>query len=132
MVKQKHGGGGHDSHEPGGHDSHEPGGHRPHRPHDPPYYDPDYSHPRHHDDEPPANPRYPDERIYGSYATKRPPRYVPHPLEHLCFKPRREDYKPPITCDEPNDQLCVRKDHRALTTDEQTRFLNAFTQLCAM
>ena len=123
MVKQKQGS--------GSHDSHNPGGHTPHRPHHPPYYDPDYSHPQHHDNEPPANPRYPDERIYGSYATKRPPRYVPHPLEHLCFKPRREDYKPPITCDGPDDQLCVRKDHRALTTDEQTRFLNAFAQLNA-
>ena len=103
-----------------------------HRPHEPPYYDPDYQHPVHHDDEPPANPRYPYERIYGSYATKKPPRYVPHPIDHLCFKPRKEDYKPPVTCDEPDPHLCVRKDSRALTTDEQNRFLNAFTQINAV
>ena len=28
--------------------------------------------------------------------------------------------------------MCVRKDHRALTADEQNRFLNAFTQINAM
>lgn len=120
--KHRHGGG----HEPRG-----KGGATRHRPHNPPYYDPDYDHPIEHGHEPPVDPRYPDERIYGSYATKRPPRYVPHPLEHLCFRPRKEDYKPPVTCDEPNDELCVRKDHRALTTDEQSRFLNAFTQINA-
>jgi tyrosinase len=123
MAKHKHGS---DS----GHEPHDPGD-RPHRPHNPPYYDPDYRHPLEHGHEPPPSLRYPDQRIYGSYATKEPPRYVPHPLEHICFKPRREDYKPPITCGEPDDTLCVRKDHRALTTDEQNRFLNAYTQINA-
>ena len=115
-------------------DDHDPDDHPPHhhRPHDPPYYDPDYDNPPDHGHEPPANPRYPDSRIYGDYASKKPPRYVPHPFEHTCFKPRKEDYKPPVTCDDDDDELCVRKDHRALTADEQTRFLNAFTQINAM
>jgi tyrosinase len=104
-----------------------------HRPHDAPYYDPDYQHPPDHGHEPPDNPRYPDRRIYGDYASKRPPPYVPHPFEHTCFKPRKDDYKPPVTCDDhPDDELCVRKDHRTLTSDEQNRFLNAFTQINAM
>ncbi|MGH9630548.1 MAG: hypothetical protein ACRD7E_19730, partial [Bryobacteraceae bacterium] len=108
--------------------------HEPHgqKPHDPPYYDPDYERPPHHGHEPPDNPRYPDSRIYGNYASKNPPRYVPHPFEHTCFKPRKEDYKPPATCDGHNDKLCVRKDHRTLTADEQSRFLNAFTQINTM
>ena len=123
----EHGGGGHGG---GGHH----GGTGTHHPHGEPYEDPDYDcrPPPHHPHEPPVNPRYPDERIYGTYASKKPPVYVPHPFEHTCFKPRKEDYKPPITCDEPDSDLCVRKDHRALTTDEQTRFLNAFTQVNAM
>ena len=33
------------------------------------------------------------------YASKRPPRYVPHPFDHTCFRPRKDDYKPPVTCD---------------------------------
>jgi tyrosinase len=98
----------------------------------PPYVDPDYGSPSHHPDTPPQNPRYPDRRIYGDYASRKPPVYVPHPYEHTCFKPRREDYKPPVTCDDPREDLCVRKDHRALTADEQNRFLNAFTQVNAM
>ena len=57
---------------------------------------------------------------------------MPHPFDHTCFKPRKEDYKPPITCDDHDHDLCVRKDHRALTADEQNRFLNAFTQINAM
>ncbi len=82
---------------------------------------------------PPDNPRYPDPRIYGSYASKKPPRYVPHPYEHSCFKPREEDYKPPTTCGkEGDDELCVRRDHRTLTIDQQTRFLDAFNQINAM
>ena len=109
-----------------------PHGHDGHKPHDPPYYDPDYDHPREYEHEPPENPRYPDPRIYGRYASKRPPRYVPHPFEHACFKPREDDYKPPVTCDGDEDELCVRKDHRMLTVDEQNRFLNAFTQINAM
>jgi tyrosinase len=127
MPKPKHGPHGH------GPDDHEP---RPHRPHDAPYYDPNYDDPLDHGHEPPDNPRYPDSRIYGDYASKRPPRYVPHPFEHTCFKPRKEDYKPPTTCDDhddhEDDHLCVRKDHRKLTADEQSRFLNAFTQINAM
>jgi tyrosinase len=103
-----------------------------HKPHDPPYFDPDYDHPPKHEHEPPDNPRYPDPRFYGEYASKRPPRYVPHPVEHACFKPRKEDYKPPKTCNGEEDELCIRKDHRMLTVDEQNRFLNAFTQINAM
>ncbi len=81
----------------------------------------------------PDNPRYPESRIYGGYASKKPPRYIPHPYDHSCFKPREEDYKPPITCGEPeNGELCVRRDHRTLTTDQQNRFLNAFNQINAM
>ena len=107
--------------------------HGGHKPHTPPYYDPDYERPPDHRHEPPDNPRYPDRRIYGDYASKTPPRYVPHPFEHTCFKPRKEDYKPPVTCDgEPAGDLCVRKDHRSLTADEQTRFLNAFSQINAI
>jgi tyrosinase len=56
---------------------------------------------------------------------------VPHPFDHLCFKPRKEDYKAPKSCEEPPPDLCVRKDHRTLTTDEQNRFLNAITQVNA-
>jgi len=84
MAKSKHSdhdhGHGHD-----GPDDHGPHGHRPHTL---PYGDPDYEHPPDHGHEPPDNPRYPDPRIYGSYASKTPPRYVPHPFEHICFKPR--------------------------------------------
>jgi tyrosinase len=57
---------------------------------------------------------------------------VPHPFEHTCFKPRKEDYKPPRTCDDDTGELCFRKDHRRLTADEQNRFLNAFSQLNAL
>jgi tyrosinase len=104
-----------------------------HRRHDLPYYDPDYERPTEHQHEPPANPRYPDPRIYGDYASGTPPRYVPHPVEHACFKPRHEDYKPPATCDDDqDDDLCVRTDHRTLTSDQQQRFLNAFTQINAL
>jgi tyrosinase len=127
MSASKHGT--HGSHEPHG-GSHEPhGGPHDHRP---PYDDPDYERPAEHPHEPPDNYRYPDRSIYGDYASKTPPPYVPHPYEHACFRPRKEDYKPPVTCDEPDDELCRRKDHRALTADEQSRFLNAFTQINAM
>ena len=95
-----------------------------------PYDDPDYEHPVEHPHEPPDNYRYPDRSIYGEYASAKPPTYVPHRFEHACFRPRKEDYKPPVTCDDPDDNgLCHRKDHRALTGDEQSRFLNAFTQI---
>ena len=123
--QQGHGGHGHDG---GNHGKHG------HKPHDEPYYDPDYEHPPDHGHQPPDNPRYPDERIYGSYASRKPPLYVPHRYSHACFKPRKEDYKPPVTCDDHDhdEDLCLRKDHRALTSDEQNRFLNAFTQINAM
>ena len=127
MPKPKHASG-HDSHGDGPQD-HEP---HAHRPHNSPYYDPNYDDPPEHAHEPPVNPRYPDPRIYGTYATKKPPRYIPHPFEHSCFKPRKDDYKPPTTCHDHDDRLCVRKDHRTLTSDEQNRFLNAFTQINAM
>ena len=61
-----------------------------HRPHNPPYNDPDYDHPPDHPHEPPDNPRYPDRRIYGDYASKKPPHYVPHPFEHTCFQAAQE------------------------------------------
>lgn len=83
-------------------------------------------------DHPPYNPRYPDPHIYGDYASKNPPLYVPHSLQHICFKPRPEDYKPPAACDDYGGEGCVRRDHRNLTTDQQNRFLNAFSQLNAM
>src|SRR5688572_21194355 len=126
MSKSKHG--------TPGHESHHPAGGRPHghRPHDPPYFVPDDHGSHDHGHEPPDNPRYPDSRIYGSYASKKPPAYVPHPPEKACFKPRKEDYKPPATCGDHDGDLCVRKDHRTLTVDEQNRFLNAFTQINAM
>ena len=103
-----------------------------HVPHQSLCYDPDYRNPPDHGHKPPANPRYPDPRIYGSYATKNPPRYIPHPIEHACFKPRKDDCKPPQTCNGHDHDLCVRKDHRMLTADEQNRFLNAFTQINAL
>ncbi|HEX2990216.1 MAG TPA: tyrosinase family protein [Anaerolineales bacterium] len=116
----------------GDHDPHH-GGQHGHKPHNSPYEDPDYDRPQEYEHEPPDNPRYPDPRIYGEYASKKPPRYLPHPFEHTCFKPRKEDYKPPVTCyDDQDDTLCIRKDHRRLTSDEQSRFLNAFTQVNAM
>ena len=126
--KTDHGGHGTEGHGPEGHG---PGPGKPHhKPHDLPYYDPDYERPVHLHHDVPDNPRYPDPRIYGDYASKTPPPYVPHPPEHACFKPRKEDYKPPLTCDdEGDDELCVRKDHRMLTSDEQNRFLNAFAQI---
>lgn len=125
----------HGAHQHGGHSG---GGHgddsydHQHRPHTPPYYDPDYDRPMEHPHEPPDNPRYIDPRIYGSYASKKPPRYIPHPIDHTCFRPRKEDYKPPTKCDEDDPSVCVRKDHRSLTADEQNRFLNAFTQINTM
>jgi tyrosinase len=103
-----------------------------HRPHTPPYYDPDYGRPLEHGHKPPENLRYPDPRIYGDYASATPPDYVPHPFEHTCFRPRKEDYKAPVTCGRPSEVLCVRKDHRALTADEQNRLLSAFSQLNAI
>jgi tyrosinase len=131
-AHQSHGGprhGGH-GHGGGGHDDGKPPKHR----HGDPYEDPDYDRkpPPEHPHEPPVNPRYPDQRIYGSYASRKPPVYVPHLFEHTCFKPRKEDYKPPVTCDEPDSDLCIRKDHRAFTGDEQNRFINAFSQVNAM
>ncbi len=100
-----------------------------------PHCEQDYEHgkPKHGNQSPPDNPRYPDPRIYGDYASKKPPPYVPHPYEHTCFKPREEDYKPPVTCERDGDEeLCARQDNRTLTSDQQDRFLNAFTQINAM
>jgi tyrosinase len=102
--------------------------------HDPkPYREIDYDDykPDDHHYEPPENPRYPDRRIYGDYASKKPPAYVPHPLDHACFRPRKEDYKEPQRCDDhaPGTATCVRRDHRTLTSDQQNRFLNAFSQV---
>jgi tyrosinase len=96
-----------------------------------PYHDPDYDHPP-HEFEPPDNPKYPDREIYGEYSSERPPRYVPHPFDHACFRPRKDDYKPPMPCYDVDDDLCHRKDHRKLTTDEQNRFLTAYTQVNLM
>ena len=86
-----------------------------------PYCEPDYDKPEHKHQSPSENPRYPDKRIYGTYASKKPPKYIPHPYEHSSFCPREEDYKPPITCDDDKPGLCVRRDNRALTGDQQTR-----------
>lgn len=100
-----------------------------------PYHNPDYDHDKddHGHTAPPDNPSYPDRRIYGDYASNNPPKYVPHSYEHSCFKPRKEDYKAPITCDDDcSDDVCKRKNQRLLTVDEQNRFLNAFTQINTM
>ena len=96
----------------------------------PPYRDVDYEREeQHHHREPPYDPRYPSRRIYGTYATEERPPYVPHPYDHSCFRPRREDYKPPATCGESGGAGCARQNQRTLTADQQNRFLNAFTQL---
>lgn len=108
------------------------GGHGHGRGHREPYHDPDYDRPMDHPTEPPANPRYPYPHAYGDYATKRPPPYVPHPVDHTCFRPRKDDYKPPRTCHDDGGNGCVRIDHRTMTADQQSRFLNAFTQLNTM
>ncbi len=106
--------------------------------HDKPRYKPhceiDYDREEpHHHPKPPENPRYPYARIYGAYASKEPPAYVPHPYDHSAFKPRKEDYKPPATCGCDDDEgSCARRDQRRLTADEQNRFLNAFTQINTM
>lgn len=99
-----------------------------------PYIDPDDDRPHDHPHEPPDNYRYPDPSIYGDYASADPPVYIPHPFHQACFRPRREDYKPPVTCngDGEDDGLCHRKDSRMLTTDEQTRFINAYNQVNAI
>lgn len=98
-----------------------------------PYHNPDYerdSHEHDHGHTPPENLRYTDRRIYGDYASKEPPRYVPHPYEHAIFRPRKEDYKTPMPCDgEEPEGGCARQNQRALTTDQQSRFLNAYTQV---
>lgn len=97
-----------------------------------PFYNPDYERGGHeHDHEaPPENLRYTDRRIYGDYASKEPPVFVPHSYEHAIFKPRKEDYKPPMPCDEEGEEEgCARRNQRSLSTDQQNRFLNAFTQV---
>ena len=102
----------HGSHDHGADDGPQGHGDHGHRPHNPLCEDPDYKNRTKHRPSRPSTREYPDPRIYGRYASKNPPRYVPHPFEHTCFKPRKEDYKPPITCDEHDTDLCVRKDHR--------------------
>ena len=97
-----------------------------------PYFEPNYEEPLEHSHEPPEDVRYPNRRIYGDYASKQPPRYVPHPFDHTCFRPREDDYKPPVTCGDAAGDLCIRKDHRVLTADEQNRFLHAFIPLTFM
>jgi len=97
-----------------------------------PYHDVDYDscETDHGHSSPPDNPRYPDRRIYGDYASKEPPPYIPHPYEHSCFKPRKEDYDPPAECGEDGGAgRCARRNQRTLTSDQQSRFLNAFTQV---
>ena len=79
------------------------GGHR----HQLPYEDPDYDKPVEHLHEPPENYSYPDRDIYGDYASDEPPPYVPHPFDHSCFRPRRDDYKPPVTCDDEPEDGCA-------------------------
>jgi tyrosinase len=100
-----------------------------------PYCEPDYAceTPEHGHLVPPDNRHYPDPRIYGAYASKELPRYIPHSYEHICFKPRKEDYKPPVSCDGGDEGgLCSRRNQRLLTVDQQNRFLNAFTQINAV
>lgn len=100
-----------------------------------PYCEPDYAceTPEHGHLVPPDNRHYPDPRIYGAYASKELPRYIPHSYEHICFKPRKEDYKPPVSCDGGDEGgLCSRRNQRLLTIDQQNRFLNAFTQINAV
>lgn len=102
---------------------------------DKPFYEPNYERgkPEHGEPVPPSNQHYPDPRIYGSYASKEPSRYVPHSFEHICFKPRKEDYKAPVPCDGDGENgLCSRRNQRSLTVDQQNRFLNAFTQINAV
>jgi tyrosinase len=106
-----------------------------HKPRYKPYLEVDYdpSESEHGHSKPPRNQRYPDRRIYGDYASKNPPCYVPHPYEHSCFKPRKEDYDPPVKCGgDDNAGLCSRQNQRSLTADQQNRFLNAYTQVNAM
>lgn len=94
------------------------------------FSNPDYEHGGHEhgDHPPPDNLRYTDRRIYGDYASKEPPAYVPHSYEHAIFKPRKEDYKPPMPCNGGGTgEGCVRINQRALSADQQNRFLNAFT-----
>jgi hypothetical protein len=103
MPRPKRGthGNGPGHHGPGGQRQHDP---HPsaHRPHDLPYLDPNYDEPPDHGHEPPNNPRYPDERIYGAYASKRPPRYVPHPSCTRASSPagRTISRPPPATTTE--------------------------------
>ena len=99
-----------------------------------PYEDPDYTCQHDHEHQSPTNPKYPDRRIYGSYASACPPAYIPHSFEDFFFRPRKKDYKAPLTCNDHHNSsgVCVRKDCRMLSADEQSRFLNAYTQINAM
>lgn len=115
------------SHGHGGPDG--PGNGHHHHKHDLPYYDPDYDSPMQFMHPAPDSLRFPDQHIFGQYATLTPPAFVPHPPEHTAFKPRKADFLAPFTCEEPPADLCIRKDHRSLTVDEQNRFLNAFMMI---
>src|SRR5262245_11054916 len=110
---------------PGAHDDHhhdqgQPNGNNHHhKPHALPYYDPDYDQPHEFLQVVPDNLRFPDRQLFGQYATLNPPTFVPHPSDHLAFKPRKADFKAPFTCDGQEEELCIRKDHRMMTVDEQ-------------
>ena len=125
--------GGIGSHDPGHHGPHDHGapqhGSHHHKPHDLPYYDPNYDEPHLMTHVMPDNARFPERRIFGEYATLTPPAFVPHPVDHISFKPRKADFRAPFSCDGQDEDLCIRKDHRAMTVDEQNRFLNAFMMI---
>ena len=83
-----------------------------HRPHNPLCEDPDYKHPPEHG---PSRRTTRVSRPAGSTAVRfegAAALTFRTRFEHACFKPRKEDCKPPVTCDEPDTGLCVRKDHR--------------------
>lgn len=77
---------------------------------------------------------YVDERYYGSYASGRPPKYVPHSLEHSCFRPAPEYDIPPRRCEScyegcEEESLRVRINQALMTQDQRDRFLQAYQQL---
>jgi len=66
-----------------------------------------YSHPHNEDGNqhernhsiPPHNPDCSDSRIYGNFSSQKSTRYAPHSDEHIFFKPRKKDDKPPVSID---------------------------------
>ncbi|MEA2080578.1 MAG: tyrosinase family protein [Pseudomonadota bacterium] len=76
---------------------------------------------------------YVGEQYYGAYATSNPPEYVPHSLEHSCFRPAPEYDVPPRRCEDAYEgcdpQLRVRINQAMMTQDQRDRFLNAYQQL---